>query len=257
MSDAPYVGGRPPFFMSIRPRSIAIAIIAFTGVAIFTFAAWRVLMPRTPHVDPDRDDYPLIGIDISAHNGPVDFKKARREGHVSFAYLKATEGADFRDTTFAANFDAAREAGIFVGPYHFFRFDTDGVEQARNLISTLNGRIIDLPVAIDLEEWGNPAQVPTEVIIARLEAMRGHLAAAGIPSMVYTNKSGYSRFLHRRLPRTDLWICSFTNPPISASVPWRLWQHSHIGHIPGIRGRVDLNTFNGDSTAFRAWLRTL
>ncbi|MDE6277652.1 MAG: hypothetical protein K2M06_06040 [Muribaculaceae bacterium] len=241
--------------MHLQARTIAIAIIALTGAAIVALAGWRLLMPHSVHIDLDRSEYPVIGIDISSHNGRVDFRRARLEGGVRFVYLKATEGADFRDKAFAANFDSARAAGLDVGPYHFFRFDTEGAEQARNIISTLNGRIIDLPVAIDVEESGNPAQVPTETIMERLQALRATLAAAGIPSLIYTNKAGYSRFMRRRISDADLWICSFTTPPISSAVSWRLWQHSHRATIPGIKGPVDLNTFNGDTLAYRTWLK--
>lgn len=241
--------------MNNPARPIAISIIVLTALAIIGLLAWRALRPREPHVELDRSEYPLLGLDLSAHNGPIDFARVKDEGGVDFVYLKATEGTDFRDSAFIRNFDGARAAGLDVGPYHFFRFDKDGTAQAMNLIATLNGRIIDLPVAIDVEEWGNPAQVPTELIIERLEAMRAHLLAAGIPSLIYTNKNGYSRFVRHRIPDADIWICSFTDPPIGASVNWRIWQHSHKGRIPGIRGVVDLNTFNGDILDYRLWLK--
>lgn len=240
--------------MKNKAQIIALVIIVITALAIGGVLLWRVLRPGEPHVELDRGRYPLIGLDLSAHNGEIDFGRVKREGGVTFVYLKATEGADFRDSAFIRNFDAAREAGIDVGPYHFFRFDTEGTAQAVNLISTLNGRIIDLPVAIDVEEWGNPAQVPTEMIVERLEVMRARLSAAGIPSLVYTNKNGYSRFMRHRIEDADIWICSFTNPPVGAAVPWRIWQHSHKGRIPGIKGFVDLNTFNGNMADYRMWL---
>lgn len=239
--------------MNNPARSVAYLIIAVTALAIGGVLAWRVLAPHEPHVEVDRERYPLVGLDLSAHNGRVDFEKVRGEGGVTFVYLKATEGADFRDSAFIRNFDAARKAGLDVGPYHFFRFDTEGAAQAANLIATLNGRLIDLPVAIDVEEWGNPAQVPTEMIAERLDAMRATLSASGIQSLIYTNKNGYSRFVRHRITDADVWICSFTDPPVGASIPWRIWQHSHKGRVPGVKGRVDLNTFNGDILDYRLW----
>ncbi len=234
-------------------RTCAYAIIAFTALAIGGVLAWRALRPHEPHVEIDRGRYPITGLDLSAHNGIIDFDKVSGEGGVTFVYLKATEGADFRDSAFTRNFDAARAAGLDVGPYHFFRFDTEGAAQAANLIATLNGRLIDLPVAIDVEEWGNPAQVPTEMIAERLEAMRARLSAAGIQSLIYTNKNGYSRFVRHRITDADIWICSFTDPPVGAAVEWKIWQHSHKGRVPGVKGRVDLNTFNGDILDYRLW----
>ena len=70
-----------------------------------------------------------------------------------------------------------------------------------------------------------------------------------IPLIVYTNKQGHSRFVREAFAvaeRPEVWICSFTDPPLSRE-PWTIWQHSHIGRLPGVKGAVDLNTFNGDS----------
>ena len=51
----------------------------------------------------------------------------------------------------------------------------------------------------------------------------------------------------------ELWICSFTDPPLNRR-QWTLWQHSHRSRIPGVKGFVDLNTFNGDRAAWERWL---
>jgi len=73
---------------------------------------------------------------------------------------------------------------------------------------------------------------------------------------VYTNKRGHSRFVREAFAvaeRPEVWICSFTDPPLSRE-PWTIWQHSHIGRLPGVKGAVDLNTFNGDSLQWLEWL---
>ncbi len=237
-------------------RRLGIAIVVVTALLVAGLGLWRALRPHKAHVELDRERYPVVGVDISAHNGLPDFDSLSHAG-VAFAYLKASEGNAFRDAAFVRNYAAARNAGVTVGAYHFFRFDCDGRRQAANLLEAVNGCTLDLPLAIDVEEHANPAGLATPTVVARLEAMVGELRAAGYKVMIYTNKNGYWRFVHGNfdvgLPDDpDLWICSFSDPPLPHR-PWVLWQHSHCSRLPGVKGDVDLNTFNGSHADFEAW----
>lgn len=224
-------------------------LVAVTGVLVFSVGMGRILRPSVPHVDVDRELFPVVGLDLSAHNGAVDFDSVAAAG-VDFVYLKATEGVAFSDAAFIRNYSAARRAGLKVGAYHFFRFDADGISQGRHFLDALHGLRTDLPLAIDVEEWGNPAEVPTPQVVERLEAMVSELEHEGYRVIVYTNKNGHTRFL--RGLDVDLWICSFTSPPLAH--PWRLWQHSHMARVPGVEGRVDMDTFNGSRSEWEEWL---
>lgn len=119
-----------------RRGAFLIAIIVTAIVAVCGFIhAYKQYIANTPAMEPDKSLYPVRGIDISAHNGVIDFDKVRNAGY-DFALVKATEGTDFKDTMFVSNIHNARKAGMKVGAYHFFRFDTDGELQALNLLHT-------------------------------------------------------------------------------------------------------------------------
>lgn len=233
-------------------RQIAIAIIAVTAAAIFAVGAWRMTGSRRAHVEVERERFPIVGVDLSAHNGEVDFKRVAADG-VNFVFLKATEGSTFKDPKFNANYEAARSAGLTVGAYHFFRFDSDGYEQGRNFLESVDSLALDLPLAIDIEEWGNPECDDTEAVVEALRGMIFALEGGRHKVIIYTNKNGYTRFVRGRLEEMPVWVCSFTNPPMPSD-EWLLWQHSHESHVDGIDGPVDLNTFNGDSSSWAAWL---
>jgi lysozyme len=51
---------------------------------------------------PDRGRYPLRGIDVSNHQGAIDWQRVAADD-VSFAIIKATEGGDWVDKSFARN----------------------------------------------------------------------------------------------------------------------------------------------------------
>lgn len=236
-------------------RRIAIAIVAVTGLLVAALALWRVLRVREPHADIDRSRYPIAGVDISAHNGVVDFDSLAAAG-IDFVYLKASEGVSFRDCAFMRNYERARAAGMAVGAYHFFRFDCDGALQCMNFLRATEGLKLDLPPAIDVEEWGNAPIAGTDIVRERLGSFAALIRATGRDVMIYTNKQGHARFVRGAEwagESPEIWICSFTTPPLGRE-HWRLWQHSHIGRLPGVKGVVDLNTFNGDRRQWEAWV---
>lgn len=238
-------------------RWAGISIVATGVLVVLALGLWQALLPRVAHVDIDKSRYPVTGVDLSAHNGRVNFDTLSAAG-VDFVYLKASEGESFKDAAFVSNYAAARRCGIPVGAYHFFRFDRDGARQARNFLAATIGCCLDLPMVVDVEEYGNPAGVSTEMIRTQLQLMVATLRQAGRKVMIYTNKNGHARFVRHVFDSAvaddpELWICSFTDPPL-ARHPWILWQHSHRGTIPGVDGPVDLNTFNGDRIAWDTWL---
>src|SRR5262245_2796220 len=62
----------------------------------------------------------LKGIDVSYHQGQVDWRKARRDG-VVFAFARVADGPEVLDTEFARNWAGMRDAGVVRGAYQFFR----------------------------------------------------------------------------------------------------------------------------------------
>lgn len=244
--------------MPLRYKTVAAILITALiagGAGWWVWNRWF-----TERANPSLEMYPVRGIDISAHNGDVDFAGLRSRG-VQFAYIKATEGTDFIDRKFIRNAEGLRREGIPTGAYHFFRFDTDGELQAWNFIRAMHGRDFSLPPAIDLEEWTNDPSIPTSRVRAQLKALLGVLRDEGYSPMIYTNRDGYQRFVQNHLDEYPLWICSFTDPPLplhgasrastADSIPWHIWQYSHRGVIDGISGYTDLNCLHPSSPLLR------
>lgn len=226
---------------------MALAMVAIAGVVCAYYVWWR----EAVIVSPAPTEYPVRGIDISAHNGVVDFDKVAATG-MEFVILKATEGATFKDRNFTDNYRKARRAGLKVGAYHFFRFDVGGYMQALNLLHSLRGRSLDMPVVIDVEEWSNPRDHTTHDILTRLQSMINTLESHGYRVMLYSNKDGFEKFFSQQFAHYPLWLCSFTGAPEAGNM--RLWQFSHVGRVSGVNGKVDINTFNGSAEAWERWL---
>lgn len=225
------------------------AMILTTLTAILTACGQREATP--PQTYPDRSRFEVVGIDISAHNGDIDFRKVAADG-ISFVIIKATEGGTFKDRKFIDNLRKAREAGLKVGAYHFFRFDTPGYMQGLNFLNSLQSRQLDLPLIIDIEEWANPNSQPTPMVLDRLTEMIDHLEGHGHRVMLYTNKNGFARFVRGRLEGYPLWICSLVDEP--EDIGWVLWQGTHNGRVDGINHPVDINAFAGSAAEWDSFL---
>ena len=83
------------------------------------------------------DEDIVEGIDVSHHQGEIDWTKVKNDGIV-FAFMKATQGLRFVDPRFKLNWAATEKAGIIRGAYHFLEADQDGAAQAKHFMKTVD-----------------------------------------------------------------------------------------------------------------------
>lgn len=242
-------------FFTTRPLRDILAAAAFLGVVVLlvfsAIRAYRAYISSPPYVD--EEWYPVRGIDISRHNGHIEFEKVKEDG-IDFVFIKASEGVSHQDSEFLKNFNLAKENGLKTGAYHFFRFDGDGVLQARNFLAAIGDAYLDMDLVVDVEQAGNPKDISKDDIKNRLTTMVEYLNLLGYKVMVYTNLNGYYEYIADTLPGYPLWICSFQSNPINAD--WNFWQYNHHGSVDGIKGDVDLNAFNGSRIDWQNYLQT-
>src|SRR5262245_35744114 len=199
---------------------------------------------------PDRTIYRLRGIDVSHHQGMIDWGKVAKSD-VAFAILKATEGGDYVDDTFARNLAGAKAAGLVVGAYHFFTFCRPGAEQAENFLRAVPRERPMLPPVVDIEFGGNCAARPAVADLQReLTAFLTPVEAAfGRPAIVYVIDAAAAQY-QAAIPNRPRWVRSLASPP--ANGDWVLWQYHNAGHVDGIGSAVDLNVLRGGADELKA-----
>jgi lysozyme len=194
--------------------------------------------------------YSVHGIDVSAYQGRIDWPQVARQ-HVRFAFIKASEGATMRDTRFRRNWREARAAGILSGAYHYFQPNRAGQTQASLFIGTVPIRPGDLPPVLDVEapRFHDVAEMRREVR-AWLTAVEAHYQVRPI---LYSNYAFYRRYLAGHFDDYPLWLAHYevARPTLPAE-RWIIWQHSDEAYVPGIRGAVDFNVFQGSYAALQA-----
>lgn len=192
---------------------------------------------------PGRAVYPIRGIDVSNHQGVIDWRRVAADD-VSFAVVKATEGGDWVDKSFLRNIAGAKEAGLAVGAYHFFTFCRPAIEQAQNFIATVPRDRSWLPPVVDIEFHGNCPRRPTpEELGAELTAFLEPVEAYfGKPAIFYL--IGEAEDLYgATVPDRLRWVRSLSRHP--GHEDWVYWQYDNKGRVDGIEGDVDLNVLQG------------
>jgi lysozyme len=199
--------------------------------------------------------YDVISVDVSNHQGDIDWPALARTD-VAFAYIKATEGGDFRDRRFQANWEGAKKAGLPRGAYHFFTQCRSGAEQARNFMGAVPREPGALPPMLDLEHMGpchSGPQLSNLVgeITTALNMMAEHY---GRRPLLYTDVVFDAAYLRGHFTREMFWTRSIFLPPWFRTDQWLIWQYHSGGRRAGIDGPVDLNAFRGPRREFDAFV---
>jgi lysozyme len=213
-------------------------LFALAAVALLALLLWFFAMRWTP----SRTTYPLQGIDISAEQGDIDWRKVRADG-TDFAYIKASEGADIRDTRFAENWQAAREAGLRRGATHGFTLCRLARDQATNFIATVPREANMLPAALNLGfDDGCPARPDRKVLLTEIalfiEMVEAHTGKAMI---VYITKDFEKMYQMSSAIDRSLWLRRMFLAPNYGSHQWVIWQASDKRRVDGIAGPVSWN----------------
>lgn len=190
-------------------------------------------------------DFEVHGIDVSHYQAQINWDTISQQ-NVSFAFVKATEGATHVDTLFCRNWSEMDRVGLKRGAYHFFRPQTSPVAQAQNFIEQVKMNDGDLPPVLDVE-------VRDDVSKRRLiDAVRTWLIIVetryDVKPILYTNIKFYNRYLAGHFNEYPVWIARYNNkePRLAGGREWDFWQYGNKGLIEGIDGFVDFNVFKGN-----------
>ncbi len=191
----------------------------------------------------------MNGIDVSKHNGTVDWAKVDASG-IDFALIRAGYGNNIsqKDPKFEENMQGALARGLHTGVYWFsYAVSPDEAKIEANVCSQIiapyKGKI-DFPIAFDYEyESMNYARqhgvTPTNALIDSIgRAFLDTMKANGWFVCLYTNidfiRTG--RFTAETLAKYDLWLADYSGAP---DYSCGLQQTGSTGSVPGISGYVD------------------
>jgi GH25 family lysozyme M1 (1,4-beta-N-acetylmuramidase) len=189
------------------------------------------------------------GVDLSVHNGAVDFAKLKSAGY-TFAILREGYGDELsypgqKDTRFEQNYKNAKAAGLHIGAYHYMYATTvNGARrEAQGFLNNLKGKSFDYPIALDIEERSQ-YNLPNATVEAIVKAFMDVCEQAGYYCLLYSYESFLTaKFSAAFRSKYDVWCANITRTP---SIAYGIHQYSFTGRVAGIAGNVDLNSTSRD-----------
>ena len=190
------------------------------------------------------------GIDISKHQGSIDWAELKKNSKIKFVYIKATEGSDYIDPRYQENIRNARKHGFKVGSYHFLSTRSSATTQFKNFITTAKREDQDLLPVIDVEKlspW--TSQQLRDSIKVFADLLEDYY---GCKPMIYTSEKFFTKNLGRAFADYPLFIAKYNSNQPNIGYKWIIWQFADNGSfkpaVKGNYGEVDMSRFNKGCT---------
>ena len=185
------------------------------------------------------------GIDVSYHNGTIDWKRVKQSG-VEYAIIRCGYGTNDKnqdDKKWEENVKGCIDNNIPYGVYLYSYADTveKASSEADHAIRLLQGKKLKYPVYYDLEEDKLRDKISKKTIADIAQTFCDKLSAKGYTVGIYANKDWFTNYLtDSRFNNWTKWVAQY-NTVCNYKGKYDMWQCSSTGRVPGISGNVDLN----------------
>jgi GH25 family lysozyme M1 (1,4-beta-N-acetylmuramidase) len=201
----------------------------------------------------------VIGIDVSSHQGKIDWKQVAASGAkfaiIRCGYRGATEGGLIEDDYFAENIKGALNNGLYVGIYFYSMAITENeaIEEAQFTLNLISGYDIKYPVIYDFEDftdsYGSKTGTPYRTNGLSYEQMNKNAKAY----LSYIKSKGYNASMYgsaynlrdiwdmSSLSEYDTWVAHYYVNKPNYSGKYTMWQYTDSGRVSGISENVDID----------------
>lgn len=243
---------------------LAAVMIFQSGITASAAVKLKSKYTNTTYTHQSRfDGYDIsYGIDVSQHNGDINFKKVKADG-IDYVFVRVGY-TGYTKSSFSLNYDKkyktyikdAKAAGLDVGVYWYSQAvtTTEAVQEAEKLLKAISNYDITMPVVFDYEfadtKAGrlDSAKLSKARMTANALAFLDTVSSAGYEGCLYASEN----FLLEHLNADDIsslytvWLANYS-AKTSYSGDFEYWQHTARGSVSGIKGNVDINfRYTGD-----------
>ena len=187
----------------------------------------------------------IKAIDLSHHNGKIDFGKVKGSGIdtviIRTGYGKALSSQT--DRRFEEYYSAAKAAGMNVGAYHYSYADSisSAQEEAAAMLEIVKGKKFELPLFFDIEEPKH-SQLDKKLCSDIVRTFCDKLEKAGYWAGVYSYDAFFgSNLTEDIVKRYTTWVARVENVKPHKCIRYDIWQYSWKGRVDGIDGNVDMD----------------
>lgn len=195
------------------------------------------------------------GIDVSYHNGTIDWQKAAAAG-VEYAIIRVGyrgwgSGKIVEDPQYKKYIEGALAAGIHVGLYFFTEAtnETEAKAEAAFCLEMAKDYDVTLPIAFDYEyQYSDGKLVSPKAGLSKAKATANCRAfceaiyTGGYTPMIYANSSDLKTLIDGAALEKDymIWLANYTTKTAYTGL-YDIWQYSSKGSVNGLNPNVDCN----------------
>ena len=226
----------------------------------FASQVTKSIYTGTNYTQNSRFDNSIItnGIDISEHNGDIDFAKLKKtDTKITIIRVGCrgygSKGTLMKDKRFDDNIKKALENGFETGVYFYSQALTEkeAEEEAKFVLKYIEGYKFELPVYFDYEfagvssgrldsAWRNRT-INKEQMTKNAIAFCTKIEDEGYRAGIYASKSFYEdNLVYSELEDYAIWVAHYASKTAYAGL-YQAWQYSSKGKVSGIDGYVDSN----------------
>ena len=181
------------------------------------------------------------GIDVSKHQGLIDWKKVKDSGKVDFAMIRSSYGTAYIDAQLANNVKGCTENNIPYGFYHFIYAITaeKAKAEAEHFINVIKDYSPTYPIVMDIEYTDDNKSLVghKDLFTSIINSFAEVCEQAKYYTMLYSNVDWLYNYLDREAMRKyDLWLAHWTKTPKQENQG--IWQYGAT-NVDGISGNVD------------------
>lgn len=208
----------------------------------------------------------VYGMDVSQHNGKINFKKAKRDG-IEFVFIRVGY-TGYTKSSFSLNLDKkyktyikdATKAGLKVGVYWYSQSTkvSEAKKEAKALLRAIKGYSITMPVVFDYEfadtKKGrlDSAKLSKTNMTANALAFLNTVSNAGYDACIYASENFLGEHLYANQISSSfkVWIANYSSKT-NYKGDYEFWQHTAKGRVSGMRGNVDINFwYKGENSTY-------
>lgn len=208
----------------------------------------------------------VYGMDVSQHNGKINFKKAKRDG-IEFVFIRVGY-TGYTKSSFSLNLDKkyktyikdATKAGLKVGVYWYSQSTkvSEAKKEANALLKAIKGYSITMPVVFDYEfadtKKGrlDSAKLSKTNMTANALAFLNTVSNAGYDACIYASENFLVEHLYANQISSNfkVWLANYSSKT-NYKGDYEFWQHTAKGRVSGMRGNVDINFwYKGENSTY-------
>lgn len=191
-------------------------------------------------------DFYLNGIDVSEHQGYIDWNMVDESG-IDYAIIRAGYGKESyqRDLCFDRNMQDIQNTDIYYGIYWFsYAMSVEEAQQEAEacceIIKDYDG--YTFPIYFDIETNAQRDYLTTAEASAITETFCSYLQEQGYYVGIYSCSSFLQTKLYSNVTdKYDVWVAQYADKVSWYTGNYGMWQYTSTGYVNGINTDVDMN----------------